>query len=104
MKYQNILLFALAAACLAGNVFADDVQDLAKAKACLACHSIEKKLVGPAFTDVAAKYKGQEGAAAMLAQKVQTGGKGVWGSIPMPASKVTPEEALVLARWILSRN
>ncbi len=75
---------------------------LAKAKNCMSCHAIDKKLVGPAYKDVAAKYKGKAGAVDTLAAKVKTGGKGAWGEIPMPPNNVTPEEAKKLVTWILS--
>ena len=85
----------------AAPAFADEA--LAKAKNCLACHSVDKKLVGPAYKDVAAKYKGDAGAAAMLAEKVQKGGSGTWGQIPMPPNpQVNADEAKKLADWILS--
>ena len=85
----------------AAPAFADEA--LAKAKNCLACHSVDKKLVGPAYKDVAAKYKGDAGAAAMLAEKVQKGGSGTWGQIPMPPNpQVNADEAKKLTDWILS--
>lgn len=85
----------------AAPAFADEA--LAKAKNCLACHSVDKKLVGPAYKDVAAKYKGDAGAAAMLAEKVQKGGSGTWGQIPMPPNpQVNADEAKKLVEWILS--
>lgn len=81
--------------------FADEA--LAKSKNCLACHSVDKKLVGPAYKDVAAKYKGDAGAAAKLAEKVQKGGSGTWGQIPMPPNpQVNADEAKKLVAWILS--
>jgi cytochrome c len=76
--------------------------DLAQKKNCLACHAIDQKLIGPAYKDVAAKYKGQKDAPAKLAEKIQKGGAGVWGQIPMPPNPVTPEEAKSLAAWVLS--
>lgn len=76
---------------------------MAKAKNCLACHAVDKKLVGPAYKDVAAKYAGQKDAAAKLEAKVMKGGSGVWGPIPMPANpQVNAEEAKKLVAWILS--
>ncbi|MCB1909862.1 MAG: c-type cytochrome [Rhodocyclaceae bacterium] len=85
----------------AAPAFADEA--MAKSKNCLACHSVDKKLVGPAYKDVAAKYKGDAGAAAMLAEKVQKGGSGTWGQIPMPPNpQVNAEEAKQLVEWILS--
>jgi len=83
-------------------VHADEA--LAKAKNCMACHAIDKKLVGPAYKEVAAKYKGDAKAPAMLAAKVKAGGKGVWGQIPMPPNNVTPEEATKLVTWILAQK
>jgi len=86
-----------------GAALAADAQKLLKEKNCLACHTLDKKLVGPAYKDVAAKYAGQKDAAAKLAAKIQKGGTGVWGQIPMPANpQVNAEEATTLANWILS--
>ncbi|AYH45404.1 c-type cytochrome [Azoarcus sp. DN11] len=77
--------------------------ELAKSKNCLACHAVDKKLVGPAYQDVAKKYAGDSGAVARLAEKIQKGGSGVWGTMPMPANpQVNPEEAKTLATWVLS--
>lgn len=77
-----ILAAGLAAVAVSGSAMAD--LDLAKKSGCLACHSVEKKVVGPAWKDVAAKYKGDAGAKAALVAKVKSGGKGVWGPAPMP--------------------
>ena len=77
--------------------------DLAQKKNCTACHAIDKKLVGPAYKDVAAKYAGQPDAAAHLVQKVLKGGKDVWGPVPMPANaQVSEAEAKQLVAWVLS--
>lgn len=92
-----IALFAIAAV---SPAFAN--ADLAAKKNCLACHATDKKLVGPAYKEVAAKYAGQKDAAAKLADKIQKGGVGVWGQVPMPANPVTPDEAKQLATWVLS--
>ena len=85
---------------MAGQVQADEA--LAKAKNCMACHQIDKKVVGPAYKDVAAKYKGDKGAADKLAAKVKAGGSGVWGPTPMPPNNVTDDEAKKLVGWVLS--
>lgn len=78
-------------------------QDLASKKNCLACHAVDKKLVGPAFKDVAAKYAAQKDAVDVLSQKVLKGGSGVWGPVPMPANaQVSDAEAKELVRWILT--
>lgn len=85
---------------VSGQVLADEA--LAKAKNCMSCHAIDKKLVGPSYKDVAAKYKGDAKAPAMLAAKIKAGGKGTWGQIPMPPNNVTEDEAKKLAAWVLA--
>ena len=80
-------------------------KELAQAKNCLACHAVDNKVVGPAFKDVAAKYAGNQAAAATLAAKVMAGGGGVWCAIPMPANpQVQEPEAKKLVAWILGLN
>lgn len=77
--------------------------DLAQKKNCMACHAADKKVIGPSYKDVAAKYAGQPDAVATLAQKVMKGGAGVWGPVPMPANtQVNEAEARQLVLWILS--
>jgi len=95
-------LFTLAAALsLSAPAFAD--QALAQAKNCLSCHSVEKKIVGPAYKDVARKYVGQKDAVDKLTSKIMKGGSGVWGVVPMPVnSQVNEAEARKLATWVLS--
>jgi cytochrome c len=89
----------------AGAAQADEA--LAKAKGCLACHTIEKKLVGPAYKDIAKRYAGQKDIEAKLAEKIIKGGKGAWAKelgaeIPMPPNTaVKPDEAGKLVKWIL---
>ncbi len=86
---------------VSGSVLASE--EFAKSKGCLACHAVDKKIVGPAFKDVAQKYAGQKDAEAKLAEKVVKGGSGVWGQIPMPPNpKVSADEANKLVQWILS--
>ena len=76
---------------------------LAQSKNCMACHAVDRKLVGPSYKDVAAKYADDAGAAARLASKIQKGGGGVWGAIPMPANaNVSDAEARQLAAWVLT--
>jgi cytochrome c len=83
-------------------VLAADEKALAQAKNCLACHAIDHKVVGPSYKDVAAKYAGQTDASSRLANKVISGGGGVWGPVPMPANpQVSPAEAKRLVDWIL---
>jgi len=101
---MKALVVATAAAGLlmAGPAMADGMA-LAKSKNCLACHSVDKKLVGPAYKDVAAKYAGQADVEAKLIEKVMKGGKGTWGPVPMPANpQVNADEAKQLVEWVLS--
>ena len=98
---KKFALIASLAAVMAAPAFAN--ADMAQKKNCLACHAIDKKLVGPAFKDVAAKYAGQADAAAKMAEKIQKGGVGAWGQMPMPANpQVNAEEAKQLAAGVLS--
>ena len=80
--------------------------ELAQKKSCMACHATDKKLVGPSYKEVAAKYAGQKDAVAQLAERIQKGsvpGKGNWGAIPMPANpQVSADEAKQLATWVLT--
>jgi cytochrome c len=100
MKLFPALTMALVAAA-STSTFANE--DLAKKKNCMACHATDKKLVGPAYKDVAAKYAGQKDAVDKLAQKVIKGGSGVWGPVPMPANaQVSEAEAKQLVQWVLS--
>src|SRR5882672_10521575 len=91
----------LALACSANAADAEKAKALAQSKNCLACHAIDKKLVGPAYTEVSKKYKGNKDAEAMLIKKVISGG-GVWGTIPMPPNPVKEDEAKLLVEWVLS--
>ena len=104
MKAVYVAIVAVAGVLIGGQAQAQDAAALAKAKNCMACHAIDKKLVGPAYKDVAAKYKGDAKAPAMLAAKIKAGGKGVWGEIPMPPNNVTEAEAKELATWVLSQK
>ncbi len=98
---KKVLFALLTGACLVAPAMADEA--LAKAKNCMACHATDKKLVGPAYKDVAAKYKGDAKAVDMLAAKIIKGGSGVWGPVPMPANaQVNEADAKKLATWVLS--
>jgi len=91
-------LAALLAACTAWAS-----PELAQQKTCMACHAMDRKIVGPSYKDVAAKYAGQKDAVDKMAEKIIKGGAGVWGAVPMPANpRVSPAEAKQLATWILS--
>ena len=77
--------------------------ELAQKKNCMACHAVDKKLIGPGYKEVAAKYAGQKDAADKLAQKIVKGGVGAWGQVPMPANpQVSEAEAKQLATWVLT--
>jgi cytochrome c len=85
------------------QAMANDGLALAQKNSCLACHQVDKKLVGPAYKDVAAKYKGDKTAEAKLVKKVKEGGKGVWGEIPMPPNaQVNDADIKTIVHWILS--
>jgi len=105
MRKIVIAVVALAGV-LAGG--AANAADAAKAKQlaqkfnCLACHAEDKKLVGPAYKEIAKKYKGDAGAEAKLIGKVKSGGGGVWGSIPMPPNNVPEPDIKTMVEWILA--
>jgi cytochrome c len=85
----------------AGNALASEA--LAKKQGCLACHAVDKKVLGPSYQDVAAKYKGQKDAQAKLVEKVKNGGSGTWGQIPMPPNAALSDEDLnTLVKWVLA--
>ena len=94
-------LLALMAAAVCVPSMADLA--LAKSKNCMACHAVDKKLVGPAYKDVSAKYAGQKDAVDKLSAKIIKGGSGVWGAVPMPPNtQVKEAEARQLASWVLT--
>ncbi|HZV54799.1 MAG TPA: c-type cytochrome [Rhodocyclaceae bacterium] len=100
MKLIAATLFA-ATALVATNAMAN--ADLAKKSNCLACHTADKKLVGPAYQDVAKKYAGDKSAEAKLVEKVKKGGVGVWGNVPMPPNaNVKDEDIKTLVKWVLA--
>ena len=95
------LAAALFATLAAGPVLANE--ELAKKHACTACHGIDKKIVGPAYKDVAAKYAKDKDAEAKLVEKVKKGGVGVWGQVPMPPNtNVSDADVRTLVKWVLS--
>lgn len=99
----RIIISALAtvAALLAFPASAD--QSLAASKNCMACHGVEKKLVGPAFKDVARMYAGKKDAQSLMATKIMKGSSGVWGPMPMPPNpQVSEADAKKLAAWVSS--
>ena len=98
---KKAFFILLVAAASSAPALAD--QALATAKNCMSCHAVDKKLVGPSYKDVAAKYAGQKDAVDKLAVKVMKGGTGTWGPVPMPANpQVNEAEAKKLVAWVLS--
>ena len=102
MKTRTWCLFvSIVLLASAGN--ASSSEELAKKSGCLACHAIDKKMIGPSYREVAAKYRGDAGAEARLIQKLQKGGGGIWGEIFMPPMRTVPESDIkILIKWILS--
>lgn len=107
MSYR-IALPALLAALVVGAVPAQPAQAseaIAKKARCVACHAIDKKMVGPAYRDVAAKYRGDADAPQRLAEKVRQGGAGVWGQVPMlphPADRISDDDLKAVIGWVLA--
>ena len=104
MKFFATLLPALTAlAAITAAPAALANAELAQKKNCMACHAVDKKIVGPSYKDVAAKYANDNDAVAKLANKIIKGGAGVWGPVPMPANaQVSPDEAKKLAAWVMA--
>ncbi|HSQ82812.1 MAG TPA: c-type cytochrome [Casimicrobiaceae bacterium] len=103
MKKTASAILALAALTVASAAFADQLEDMMKKNGCVACHAEDKKILGPAYKDVAAKYHGDAKAAAMLEEKVKKGGSGVWGQIPMPPnSQVSDADIKKMVALILA--
>jgi len=99
LVWVTLAAFGLIAA---GNGYASD--KLAQSSGCLTCHAVDKKVIGPGFKEIAAKYKSDKGAEAKLAQKIKAGGTGTWGTIPMPANAhVKDDDIKTLTRWILAQ-
>jgi cytochrome c len=105
-QLQNALLLGLAAATvLIATPSVQASEAIVKKARCVACHAVDQKRVGPAYKEVAAKYKGDAKAPAMLFAKVRDGGKGNWGEVPMiphPADKISDDDLKAAVQWILS--
>jgi cytochrome c len=99
---MKITAMLVAAAMAAAAFPATADMALATAKGCTACHSVDKKLVGPPYKDVAKKYKAEKDGATTMVGSILKGSQGKWGPIPMPPNKVTEDEAKKLAAWILT--
>ena len=102
---SSILKLALAATAVSVSLPAMASLDMAKMYNCTACHATDKKLVGPSYKDVAAKYAGQGDAVEVLAAKIQKGGSGNWGPVPMPPNpQVNDADAKALAEWVMAQK
>ena len=99
---KPLVLAAAALAIAAAPAFANE--ELAKKVGCTACHAVDKKIVGPAYKEVAAKYRGDKTAEAKLIDKVKKGGSGVWGQVPMPPNspQVSDADTKTLVQWVLA--
>lgn len=98
---KAVVIAAVAALALSAGVASAD-QALAQKNACMSCHQVAKKVVGPSFKDVAAKYKGDAKASANLVKAIKSGGKGNWGNVPMPPHpQVSDADAQKIVTWIL---
>jgi cytochrome c len=104
MTMKTLLLALLACAGVAMGGHAQASAELAKTKNCMACHAMDKKVLGPGFREVAAKYKGQKDAEAKMVASITKGSTGVWGPMAMPPNGVSPAEALSLAKWVLAQK
>jgi len=95
------LAFALTGLLAAGQAYANE--KLVSSSGCMTCHATDRKNIGPSFKDIAAKYRNDKGAEALLVKKIRSGGSGVWGSVPMPPSAhVKEEDARAIVQWILA--
>ncbi len=103
---STTLLIAATVTLFSGTALAQDAaaaKALASKSACMACHAVDKKLVGPAFKDVAAKHKGQADALEKVSARIKSGGSGIYGPVPMPAqAQLKDDELKLLAGWILA--
>ncbi len=100
MKFVFVALFTLGIFA-GGNALASE--KLAQSSGCMTCHSIDRKIVGPGYKEIAAKYRNDKGAEANLVKKVKAGGSGVWGPTPMPPNAHVKEEDIkAIVSWILT--
>ncbi len=106
MAIGVLIASATSAAVISAPASASTGVDLTQKNGCMACHGVDKKILGPAFKDVAKKYKGNADAGALLAKKVKDGGSGVWGPVPMPANggKINDADIKTMVDYVLSLN
>ena len=97
------LILVVAGAAMFVTAGAQASEPLAQSSGCMTCHAVDRKVIGPSFKDVAAKYSGNKAAEADLFKKVKAGGKGVWGDMPMPPNAhIKDEDIKTLVRWVLT--
>jgi cytochrome c len=102
---KPLAIFLAGALVIATSLPAQANDELAKKHACLACHAVDKKLVGPSYKDIAAKYRSDAGAEAKLVDKVKKGSQGTWGQVPMPPNQGVPDgDVRTLVKWILAQK
>jgi cytochrome c len=102
---KRLVTAAASAVSVAVSFYVQASDELAKKHACFACHTTDKKMVGPSYKDVAAKYRNDKEALAKLAQKVKNGSQGVWGNVPMPPNTAVPDGDInALVKWILAQK
>ncbi|HKQ27285.1 MAG TPA: c-type cytochrome [Burkholderiales bacterium] len=102
---KRLVLSLAAFAAIPASFPASASEELAKKHACLACHAVDRKLVGPSYKEVAAKYRSDPGAEAKLVEKVKKGSQGTWGQVPMPPNASVPDgDVRALVKWILSQK
>ena len=109
MRTSSVVGLVLGLACLglAVSTAAADPAALAKAAGCMKCHAVDKKIMGPSYQDVAAKYRGDKGAAKRLASAVRDGSKGVWGKVPMMPmlpEQISDADLATVIQWVLSQK
>jgi cytochrome c len=105
MKHATLISTAILSLAAVFPAAAQNVDALLKQHNCLSCHAVDKKVVGPAYKEVAAKYRGQKDAESRLVDKVKKGGAGVWGQVPMPPNPgVSDSDARAIVKWILSQK
>jgi cytochrome c len=100
--FMKIISMVVLLATVSLTAQAETPEQVAKSKSCFACHTMDRKLVGPSFKDVAAKYRNNPNAEDKLVPKLLQGGSGVWGAVPMPPNQITDAEAHQLVKWILA--
>jgi cytochrome c len=102
---KQLATILAAGAALSTSLPAVASEELAKKHNCLACHTVDKKVVGPSYQEVGAKYRGDKAAEGKLFDKVKKGGVGVWGQIPMPPNPTVPDADIkALVKWVLSKK